>query len=209
MIRNVIPALLIILAGCMHHRTSEITFRQPAPSKSPRNLFENFPSAYITSNHAGEYDILLVNDTIRSAPAAKRKKPLKPVAEPPIQQAIHIHVFWRPTNGAMVRESSITNAIVHWYVFSPDGSKRHDMLHYEGAAFVKLDSSGSYTTVTIADGEIFPKELRGGLKDPVGKSRITGSVTAVRSNSRVKELLASLDDRIAGNEHFWTEARGE
>jgi len=109
----------------------------------------------------------------------------------------------------MVRESSITNAIVHWYVFSPDSSHGSDMLHYQGAAFVKLSTKNNIATITIGDGDIAPKDIRGSLKDPVGHSRITGDVIAVRNDARVKELLASLQDKVAGNEHYWTEARSE
>lgn len=214
MMRTLIVGLVLgsatALAGCSTGR-AEITFRKQAPAipASARNVFENFPGAYITSNRDGEYDVLLVNDTLRATPPKqRRKKPLKPIAEPPLQQAVHIHIFWRPTNGAMVRESSITNAIVHWYVFSTDSAKSSDMIHYEGAAFVKLATKGDRAEIRIGDGEVSPKDVRGGLKDPVGAARITGLITAVRNDARVRELLGSLQDKLAGNDHYWTEARG-
>jgi hypothetical protein len=212
--RSLIVCLLVgsavALSGCSTGN-AEITFRKDAPAAagSARNVFEDFPGAYITSNRDGEYDVLLVNDTLRAAPAGRRNRPLKPVAEPPLQQAVHIHIFWRPTNGAMVRESSVTNAIVHWYVFSTDSARGSDMIHYEGAAFVKLTAKGDRAEITIGDGEVSPKEVRGGLKDPVGPSRITGLITAVRNDARVRELLGSLQDKVAGNDHYWTEARGD
>jgi hypothetical protein len=106
----------------------------------------------------------------------------------------------------MVRESSITNAIVHWYVFNTDASGGNDMLHYQGAAFVKLTPDGDKADIVIGDGQIAPHQMRGQLKDPIGPSRITGSVTAVRNDARVKDLLARLQERAAGDEHAWTEA---
>jgi hypothetical protein len=218
---------LLLAAGCSHH-ASEVTFtRQPTPGRTVSagpSLYQRFPGAYITSNRDGEYDIVLVNDTLRAATASQgsnsnkhwyapvswfapaSKSPLRPVTEPPIQQGLHIHVFWRPMSGAMVRESSITNAIVHWYVFSTDASGGNDMLHYEGAAFVKLTPGGNTADITIGDGQIAPRQVRGQLKDPIGPARITGEVTAVRNDARVKDLLARLQERAAGDEHAWTEA---
>jgi hypothetical protein len=216
----------ILLLGCSHHSPSQVTFtREPTAgraSKTP-SLYQRFPGAYITSNRDGEYDVVLVNDTLRAAvtpaPSSNKhwyapatwfapdgKSPLRPVTEPPLQQALHIHVFWRPVSGAMVRESSITNAIVHWYVFSTDASGHDDMLHYQGAAFVKLKPDGDTADITIGDGQISPHQIRGSLKDPIGPSRITGSVTAVRNDARVKDLLARLQEKVAGQDHTWTEA---
>jgi hypothetical protein len=212
--RSLIVCLLVgssfALSGCSTGN-AQITFRKEAPTvaASARNVYEDFPGAYITSNRDGEYDVLLVNDTLRAAPEGHRKKPLNPIAEPPLQQAVHIHIFWRPTNGAMVHESSITNAIVHWYVFSTDSAKGSDMIHYEGAAFVKLATKGDRAEITIGDGEVSPKEVRGGLKDPVGPSHISGLITAVKNDARVRELLGNLQDKVAGNDHYWTEARGD
>src|SRR5438034_5005891 len=127
---------ILILAGCSH-TPSQVTFTGQAATgtKHPSSVYERFPGAYITSNRDGEYDVVLVNDTLRAASSESRKRsPLRPVSQPPLQQAIHIHVFWRPVAGAMVKESSITNAIVHWYVFNGEASGGTDMVHYQGAA---------------------------------------------------------------------------
>lgn len=196
---------LLALPGCSTGQ-AEVTFHSPQASKS---VYERFPGAYITSNRDGEYDIILVNDTLRSAGQESSKKPLQPVTQPPLQQAIHIHVFWRPVEGAMIKESSITNAIVHWYVFSGEGSRGTDMLHYQGAAFVMLDAKRDTARIIIGDGQIAPRLIKGGIHDPIGPSKITGTALAIRNDARVRELLASFQEKASGSNPFWTEAEND
>lgn len=196
---------LVSLTGCSSGQ-AEVTFTSPQAKTS---VYERFPGAYITSNRDGEYDIVLVNDTLRSAGQESSKKPLQPVTQPPLQQAIHIHVFWRPVEGAMIKESSITNAIVHWYVFSGEGSRGNDMLHYQGAAFVTLDAKRDTARVIIGDGQIAPRLVKGNIKDPIGPSKITGTVLAVRNDARVRELLANFQEKASGSNPFWTEAEND
>lgn len=190
--------------GCHTPTSARIAFIKPNARQS---VYQSFPGAYISSNRDGEYDVVLVNDTLRAAKTQSAEKPLTPVTEPPLQQAIHIHIFWRPVAGAMVKESSITNAIVHWYVFG-NSSANTDMVHYEGAAFVKLDSSGATSTIHIGDGLISARQIRGPISDPIGRSRINGMIYAVRNDARVRELMSDLKDKAAGKEGFWTAEAG-
>ena len=194
--------MVLISCGCAS-RQADVKFTQ---NKGGNSLVQSFPGAYITSNRDGEYDIVLVNDTLRAAGEVSAKKPLQPVKQPPLQQAIHIHVFWRPVDGAMVKESSITNAIVHWYVFSGEGSNGTDMVHYEGAAFVTLDAKANSAKINIGDGQIAARSIKGDLKDPVGPSRITGTILAVRNDARVRDLLASIQSKANGTSTAWSEA---
>jgi hypothetical protein len=201
---------LITLTGCSHYTDAQLLFHPTKPiAKNTRNVSESFPGAYISSTKDGEYDLVLVKDTLRATRAKEKKGPLQPVTQPPLQQAVCFHIFWKPTHGAMIRESSVTNAIVDWYVFGPEYQAKPDMLHYTGAAFVKLDSKGNITWVTIGDGDIAPAQSRGNLKDPVGPARISGDIIAMHNDGRVRELLQSIKDRIAGNDHIWTEAQND
>jgi hypothetical protein len=196
---------LSALAGC-NSSDAQLEFH---PTHTKGNVYETFPGAYISSTRDGEYDLVLIKDTLRSGPVGNSKGPLQPVTQPPLQQAVCIHIFWKPTSGAMIRESSITNAIVDWYVFGPEHRRNPDMLHYTGAAFVKLDAEGNLAYITIGDGDILPAQVRGNLKDPVGAARLTGEVTAVRNDGRVREVLESIKDRISGNDRVWTEAESD
>ena len=204
--KMVLPALVLAslaLTGCSSGR-AQVTFTKPEKLGS---VYERFPGAYITSDRDGEYDVVLVNDALQAEGKHRSsKKPLQQIADAPLQQAIHIHVFWRPASGAMVKESSITNAIVHWYVFGNDGSRGVDMVHYEGAAFVMLDAGAHKADITIGDGQLAPRQIKGGLTDPVGPSRISGTITAVRDDARVRSLLASFQSKATSTEPAWTQA---
>jgi hypothetical protein len=193
---------LVLISGCAT-QSAQVTFTRDQTNKS---VYQSFPGAYISSNRDGEYDIILVNDTLRAARQQRAKKPLQPMAQPPLQHAIHIHVFWRPVGGAMAKESSITNAIVDWYVFSPEFAHRTDMLHYQGAAFVQLHPKGDTAQITIGDGQIAAHENRGDLKDPIGPSRITGYIVAVKNDARVRDLIGRLTEKASGDQHPSTEA---
>ena len=84
-----------------------------------------------------------------------------------------------------------------------------DMVHYEGAAFVRLTPDGDSAQITISDGQISPKLIKGEMKDPIGTSRITGSIFAIRNDTRVRELLRGLQDRAAGNDRQWMDAEAD
>ena len=190
------------VCGCSSGGSARITFSGDG-KRVP--VYQQFPAAYISSSKDGEYDIVLVSDVIGNAGEVRTdRKPLRPVTQPPVQQAMHIHVFWRPVQGAMVRESSITNAIIHWYVFGSAEGSTVNSLHYQGAGFVALSPGSQSASITIGDAQIQPKDSRGNMKDPVGTSRVTGSIIAVRNDARVKELLKTLQDQAAGNDRFWT-----
>ncbi len=198
------------IVGCHASSDARVTFvpnRAPSSPAAQRSVYESFPGAYISSSRDGEYDIVLVNDTLRAAAVHGKKRPLVPVAQPPIQQAMIIHVFWRPVSGAMIKESSITNAIVHWYVFSGEASGRTDMLHYQGAAFVKLHTKGDSAFITIGDGQIVSTQRRGELTDPIGSAKVTADIMAVRNDARVRELTTRIQEKAAGTDRFWTEAQ--
>jgi hypothetical protein len=206
---RLLPLLLIVgLTGCNASSDARVTFAPNQPS-THKAVYESFPGAYISSSRDGEYDVVLVNDTLRSAEVPGKKRPLVPVAQPPIQQAMLVHVFWRPVSGAMMKESSITNAIVHWYVFSGEASGKTDMLHYQGAAFVKLNLKGDTTFITIGDGQIASTDKRGQMKDPIGPAKVTAEIMAVKNDARVKELTRRIQEKAAGTDRFWTEAQSD
>jgi hypothetical protein len=197
---------LPLMVGCASG-PAELRFTTAATGKS---VFEAFPGAYITSNRDGEYDVVLVNDTLRTASTDKAgKKPLQPIDQPPIQQAIHIHLFWRPVEGAMMKESSITNAIIHWYVFGGEGSRASDMVHYQGAAFVRISPGSKTAHIQIGDGQIAVREVRGDIVDPVGPSKISGSLVAIRNDARVRKLLAGFQSKLDGVAPQWHEAEAD
>ena len=188
--------LASLLAGCSSP-SSRINFTQSLNKKS---FFEQFPGAYITSNQNGEYDIILVDDTVRSATKSTGKRPLQSVSQPPLQQALHIHVFWRPSHVGLAKDACVTNAILHWYVFGTGETGSQDMVHYEGAAFVTLDVGKDKAHINIGNGNIAVRKIQGDFRDPVGPSQISGNITAIHNDSKVKDLLSDFQNRANGRE---------
>ena len=86
---------LSALAGC-NSSDAQLEFH---PTHTKGNVYETFPGAYISSTRDGEYDLVLIKDTLRSGPVGNSKGPLQPVTQPPLQQAVCIHIFWKPTSG--------------------------------------------------------------------------------------------------------------
>ena len=186
--------MLFSAAGCSSP-SAQINFTKANDKKS---FFEQFPGAYITSNQNGEYDIILVDDTLRSSGKQESKKPLTPIKQAPLQQGLHIHVFWRPPHAELAKEACVTNAILHWYVFGSGAGSTQDMVHYEGAAFVTLDPGSDKSHIRIGNGSIAVRKIQGDFRDPVGPSQITGTITAIHNDSKVKDLLADFQNRANG-----------
>jgi len=206
--RVLLPAPLIVTAlafcclftpGCSTG-SGNVTFTSHTAA-GPREYFQEFPAAYISSNKSGEYDVVLLNDDLHGHRPKPSKKPLEPVGAVPLTQALKIHIFWRPAAGVMLRESSVTNAIIDWYVFGSRDGRTVDLLHYEGAGFVVLNPVGAAARVVINDGQVAPTQSIGDLKDPVGRAVINGSIFAVRNDQRVKDILSTLTDETAAAEH--------
>ena len=186
--------ILLGFTGCSA-TTSQINFTKNTDKK---NFFEQFPGAYITSNQNGEYDIILVDDTLRSSRKQTGKRPLTSISQPPLQQGLHIHVFWKPNHSGLAREACITNAILHWYVFGTGETGHQDMVHYEGAAFVTLNSGKDRSQIHIGNGSIAVRKIQGDFRDPVGPSQISGNINAIHNDSKVKDLLIDFQSRASG-----------
>lgn len=196
------PLLLLVafvgisaLTGCSSGR-GNVQFTSVSPA-GPRDYLQNFPAAFISSNKSGEYDVVLLNDDRHGQRPKASKKPLQPMGATPLTQALKIHIFWRPVSGVMLHESSVTNAIIDWYVFGSRDGRHVDLLHYQGAGFVTLRPGGKSASITIKDGQVTPTQSIGDIKDPVGKSIINGTIFALRNDQRVKEILNTLTEETA------------
>jgi hypothetical protein len=177
-------------AGCTSgHADLNITSRD-----SHQVYFENFSRAYLSSPHEGEYDIMLIDDDLPSH-HDDGHGPLQPVSHGLLRQVMHIHVLWRPQGGASARESSVTNALVDWYVFGDRGEGHDDMQHYGGAGFVRLYNKEGASTVDIRGCQLQPRISRGAMRDPIGPALLEGRVFAVHDDQRVYDLLAQMQDQ--------------
>jgi hypothetical protein len=159
---------------------------------------QSFNQAYISGSHDGEYDVLLIQDPQTSKTTSRGgSKALQPVAAAALRQMVHIHVFWQAQGGSVAKDGVMTNAAIDWYVIAHEASDRPEILHYEGAGYVMLDEGGKTTSVEIRDGSMKKIDLRGDLKDPLGPSRLSGTVKAQRNSPLVRSTLSDLKAQMA------------
>jgi hypothetical protein len=190
-----------LLTGCASGR-GRVTVR----GEENRTVFaQNFNEAYISSSHAGEYDIVLVQDPKPKTPKEPRKlwavgwpgtsvpnpRPLQPISQEQVKQVVHIHVFWQAQGGSVTRDGVVTNAAIDWYVFANADTDHAELIRYDGAGYVLLDEGRNGTTVQIRDGSMKKAESTG-LADPLGPALLQGKVKAQRNSQLVRDTLADL-----------------
>jgi hypothetical protein len=204
-----IVALTLTVSGCSSSKGS-VTVRG---DETRATLAQSFNGAYISSSHDGEYDVILVqdpHDNDAGKPTEKTKwslkrltelwpgssetsKPLEPLTTTSLRQVVHLHVFWQGNGGSVARDGVVTNASIHWYVINHGASDRPEILQYSGAGYVLLDEGrNGVTNVRIRDGMMKVASVQGDLQDPIGPSRLNGTVKAQRNSQLVRDTIADL-----------------
>jgi hypothetical protein len=182
-------AVLTLLCGCSGHG-GVILFE---PLDGGRPVTQNFRQAFITNSDAGSYDIVLLDSAAdRPSEKPRKDKTLDPIPLTPLQQVMHIHLFWRPQLGTEKNPAAV-NTSIDWYVLGADGQ---DVLLYEGAGFVVLSGS----SLILRDGQVSPKTRRGEIQDPIGPAHISGSATVTLSDFRVRDTITQLRQQLHGAE---------
>ena len=188
---------LVLLAGCSSAGQLTVT---PSSSSHASRLKMDFPTAVITSPQAGEYDVILINDPADQSPPPV-KGVLQPIHADPVMQAITLHIHWKPTSSSLFHEAVIANATLDWYILGGRDGRHYDLLQYHGAAYVMLDSTpspGETVELSIKDGQMTLERREGDMRDVLGPSVLSGSVSAIRNDRKAAELQAALRDRVAG-----------
>jgi hypothetical protein len=158
---------------------------------------QSFNQAYITDSGSGEFDIVLVEAPGELPPQRRKNRPLLPMPLVPLRQVMHIHVYWHAPTGIKSNPAAV-NASIDWYIFGAGGGG--DLVLYEGAGFVVVDTEGERRDVEINDGELRAKLLRGNIVDPLGHARFYGSATARMNDARVKDTLAQMKEQVRQEE---------
>jgi hypothetical protein len=198
------PALLLfgsLLALCALSGCAAAPATLTVRSTQHRAAYaQTFRQAYAGRTDDGTYEFLLVaDDAARATAQTKPGQPLEPVAQTPLRQVVYLKVLWRPIGGT--DSGAANNATLDWYVFSDAPSARGDLLQYRGTAFVSVTPRDQKTRVTVRDGTIMPRAARGGLSDPIGVARLSGSFTAVANDARLEALLAATRARVTDTPH--------
>jgi len=158
---------------------------------------QTFNQAYITDSGSGEYDLVLVETPGEQPPIRRKNRPLLPMPLAPLRQVMHIHVYWHALSGVKSNPAAV-NASIDWYILGAGGGG--DLVLYEGAGLVLVDSEGERREVEIKEGELRAKLLRGNILDPLGHARFWGSATARMNDARVKDTLAQMREQIRQEE---------
>jgi len=192
----VFPFSLFVATGCVSQKPTLVVHSDT----NHRTFAQTFSQAVASPNEDGTYHFVLVADDVRPTPNkhAKKSDPsprIDPSESAPLHQIVYVKVLWRPMDGTDHTVGS--NAAVNWYVLSDTAAGSHDLLEYQGSAFVKVYPKDGVTKVTIADGTLRPRAVRGGLSDPIGPASIEGSFTAVNDPVRLREVLNSTRARTA------------
>lgn len=174
--------LLMLVAGCSS--TGGTIVLQPHDGSTA--LTQEFRQALVSREEHGEYHIVLLDTPSLAVPRKPRKnQPLQSAPIEPMQQVIHIHLHWTPMAGTQKNPAAI-NASLSWYILGSEGA--NDILVYSGAGFVVLHGD----SIRIREGTLRPVLQRGVFHDPLGTCDITGIGTVVRSDGRVRDMIAQL-----------------
>ncbi|HEX4794699.1 MAG TPA: hypothetical protein VH370_12945 [Humisphaera sp.] len=172
-----------ILSGCAS-QDQELKLTSVGQQQSFR---EDFTRAYCRRDSKGEMDVVLLDS------AAEQTLAGQPCAAP-VRQIMHIHVLWTPSREM---KAVASNASIKWYVI--DTQKPTEQLEYSGTGFVSFSDDEGSSTVSIRNALLKPSNNSAHLADPVGTSRLEGSIVARTDNSQVRRVLDDLHVGVAAS----------
>jgi hypothetical protein len=172
---------VLSLGGCVSAPTdlkvtsiqNHQTFRQP------------FTHAYCRRDAAGNVDVVLMDDAAKQSLAGHQ-------SGAPIRQIMHVRVLWVPSREM---KAVASNASIKWYVIGQ--SSAQDVLEYSGSAFVAVNNNDDVTSISIQNALLHPSDNHGSLVDPVGPSKMEGTVIARVDDGAVRQVLDDLHTTVA------------
>lgn len=183
----------VVLAGCQSGGAKLML----KSTVADRQYVQTFHQALFSRDSGGEYNVVLIEDGISTAPA-RRAGPITSSQASPISQVFQIRIRWRPLRGSKPDTPSATNAVIDWYVRSSDGAGDH--LHYRGAGFVAVYDSTTEARFDIRSARVELAGSVGRLRDPLGESTLTGSFVARRNDRLVASILDGLRNDLAAGQ---------
>ena len=198
---TVMLALCLIVFGCGSmggfgfgaSKTPKLTVR---PNGTGMPMVQNFAHGYLGENQDGDYEIVLVSEGV-NAPSASHNMVLYPTNVTSLRQIVHIRVLWRAMAGTRFDQPTSTNATINWHVRSNMPEAENDKIDYAGAGFVGVYPTKTGANILIRNANLAVREHTGDLVDPLGKPSITGNFDVVRNDGMVRDILASLQTKVA------------
>lgn len=171
-----VGACSMLVAGCASS-SPELTLTSVAHQQT---YSQRFAHAYARRDDNGGTDVVLVNDDAG--------------ASAPVRQVLHVRVMWDPTRQT---KAVASNAAVHWYVIGR--GQAQDLIQYDGAAFVYSSVATDGTvTLTLQNATLKPTgDAHGALIDPVGASKLEGTIVARPDAAKVTQLLGEMHTTLA------------
>lgn len=174
-------ALGCLGTGCAHS-DQELTLTSLSHKQTWR---QDFTHAYTRTDSAGNLDVVLTDRAADQALAGHHASA--------VQQIMHIRVMWVPARDA---KAVASNAAITWYVIGDPAMQ--DVLEYSGTGFVSIQPGDEgQATVSISNALLSPSPNHGALTDPIGPSRLQGSIVAKADNERVTEILGNVRITLA------------
>ena len=169
-------ALTCLGIGCAHSN-QELTLTSLSHKQTWR---QDFTHAYTRTDSAGNLDVVLTDRAADQTLAGHHASA--------VQQIMHIRVMWVPARDA---KAVASNAAITWYVIGDPAMQ--DVLEYSGTGFVSIQpADDGQSTVSISNALLSPSPNHGALTDPIGPSRLQGSIVAKADNERVTEILGNV-----------------
>ena len=175
-------ALTCLGAGCAHSDPG-LTLTSVNHKQTWR---QDFTHAYTRTDSAGNLDVVLTDRAADQVLAGHR-------ASASVQQIMHIRVMWVPARDA---KAVASNAAIKWYVIGDPAMQ--DVLEYSGTGFVSIQpADDGQSIVAISNALLSPAPNHGALTDPLGPSRLQGSIVARADNERVTQILGNVRVTLA------------
>jgi hypothetical protein len=170
-----------MLGGCASQE-QELTLTSVSQQQTFR---QEFTQAYCRRDATGNMDVVLLDSAAEQNLAGQK-------CAAPVRQIMHIRVLWTP---AREMKAVASNASIKWYVI--DTQKPAEQLEYSGTGFVSFSNDGGWSTVSIRNALLKPSGKSAHLADPIGTSRLEGSVVARTDDGQVRRVLDDLHVGVA------------
>lgn len=183
--------LILCAAGCVLPGEGSRTVKI-RPEQRYIDYQQQFQEAYAAPAADGGYDLVLASGTSAHSPAFGSR--LYPATPAPLSQLVTIHVAWRPRAAASGDYPAAANSTVDWYVF--DNRNEGVYSRYQGIGFVRVHVGERDTLFELRDVRIKPAESAASMRDPLGPSRLSGTIRAQNNAPRVRLLIEDISRRL-------------
>jgi hypothetical protein len=186
---SLLVVVMILASGCSSGVGGELRVTR---LNDGRTLSQVFEQGYISQADQGDYDAVLIAETIDEQASRARDNTLTPAASVPVRHIVHVRVFWKPMSGLRSEDTAASNSTIDWYVLTPGAREGDDLLRYRGSGLVSVYPGREGASITLRNVRLEPEIVRGQMTDPIGRAGVSGSVRAAWDDEFVRNKLAEV-----------------